>query len=848
MGGYATNPDTNATSEITGSGTANYMAKFTAAQVIGNSTVQDDGTTVSTTSLFRVGNPAAPGGSLSQMRVGIGTSYLDFGQASAGSAGIWFTTSTPTSSNYVVLSNGADTIVQAPSISGAVSLGLGNSINTYSTTRYATTFTVQAATSGTNRAFTFTTPATTGQTASTEVNAMQITSATRQWATGAITTQREVYITSPTYSFVGASTISSAYTLYVEAPTAGTNATINSNYALGLSGSMAFVGGNGSIIGSNGVTVQSSSGSNVSLNAGSASATCAIIYAQGTERFRFNTGTATSGAITVMTVTPATYTGQTASTEVNGYLYNSYSKTWGAGAITTQREHYFKTVTYAFASASTISEAYGMYIEPPTAGTNATITNKFGLGISNGSYSIKMGQLTGSSTVGAIYMLPLATTVDATNYTLKADGTDTFLNAQLDTSLYLRNGNNTVVRLGGTFQTFSPRVAATGALTNFTFIQSANTGQTASTEIPGFKFTGGSRQWSTGAITTQRETYFSTTTYTAVGASTITNAYGMYVEKPTASTNITITNNWSIGTDGKIQATGYDMNAYGYVMTKAGIGIISNQFSSNGGFSIASQTLALPVGILVGGTDGVEVARFSGQTTSGATNQIAFSGSSTTGQTNLTEISGVLFNSYSRAWAAGIGTITTQREYYVKTVTYTQATNALTITNAYGMYVEAPTASTNVTITNNYALGLSGDLNFNATTGIISATTNLLNKAASTVRTLVGATTIMYTSASGLSLKRDAVAPEGYLHLGAGLAGTNQCPIKFTSGTNLTTPETGAMEYNGTNLFFTRSGTTRESIICANAVNSVSPTAQNRTITVVIDGTTYYLTAKTTND
>lgn len=64
----------------------------------------------------------------------------------------------------------------------------------------------------------------------------------------------------------------------------------------------------------------------------------------------------------------------------------------------------------------------------------------------------------------------------------------------------------------------------------------------------------------------------------------------------------------------------------------------------------------------------------------------------------------------------------------------------------------------------------------------------------------------------------------------------------------LATPENGAMEYDGTNLFFTRSGTTRESIISANAVNSVSPTAQNRTITVVIDGTTYYLSAKTTND
>jgi hypothetical protein len=92
------------------------------------------------------------------------------------------------------------------------------------------------------------------------------------------------------------------------------------------------------------------------------------------------------------------------------------------------------------------------------------------------------------------------------------------------------------------------------------------------------------------------------------------------------------------------------------------------------------------------------------------------------------------------------------------------------------------------------------------------------------------------------------VTPTALLHLAAGTASASTAPLKFTSGTNLTTAEAGAMEYNGTNLFFTRSGTTRESIICANAVNSVSPTAPNRTITVVIDGTTYYLAAKTTND
>ncbi len=90
--------------------------------------------------------------------------------------------------------------------------------------------------------------------------------------------------------------------------------------------------------------------------------------------------------------------------------------------------------------------------------------------------------------------------------------------------------------------------------------------------------------------------------------------------------------------------------------------------------------------------------------------------------------------------------------------------------------------------------------------------------------------------------------PTAILHLKAGTATASTAPLKLSSGTNLTTAEVGAIEYDGANLFFTRTGTTRESVMCANAVNSVFPTVPNRTITVIIDGTTYYISAKTTND
>jgi F5/8 type C domain len=73
----------------------------------------------------------------------------------------------------------------------------------------------------------------TNQTLSTEIPSLTLNTAGRQWATGALTTQREVLITAPTYSFVGASTITDAATFAIAgAPIKSTNATITNTYGL----------------------------------------------------------------------------------------------------------------------------------------------------------------------------------------------------------------------------------------------------------------------------------------------------------------------------------------------------------------------------------------------------------------------------------------------------------------------------------------------------------------------------------------------------------------------------------------------------------------------------------------
>lgn len=54
--------------------------------------------------------------------------------------------------------------------------------------------------------------------------------------------------------------------------------------------------------------------------------------------------------------------------------------------------------------------------------------------------------------------------------------------------------------------------------------------------------------------------------------------------------------------------------------------------------------------------------------------------------------------------------------------------------------------------------------------------------------------------------------PTAMLHLQAGTATANTAPLKFTAGTNLTAPEDGAMEFDGTHLYITIAGV-RQTII-----------------------------------
>jgi len=153
--------------------------------------------------------------------------------------GIYINAATPSAFNYVLRASTSTTIINGQSslvfASGATNCGSVNSSGSW-------TFNSFVNTSGAITPFTITVPANTNQTLSTNIPNFKVTGSTKQWATGALATQYFNYFSANTVSFVGASTATNVYGLYVEAATAGTNATITNNYAAGFSGNVNIIG------------------------------------------------------------------------------------------------------------------------------------------------------------------------------------------------------------------------------------------------------------------------------------------------------------------------------------------------------------------------------------------------------------------------------------------------------------------------------------------------------------------------------------------------------------------------------------------------------------------------------
>lgn len=93
----------------------------------------------------------------------------------------------------------------------------------------------------------------------------------------------------------------------------------------------------------------------------------------------------TSGARSYSVWQPTSNTGITASTAVPGFDWQAHTMTWATGALTSQKEFSIAAPTYAFAGASTLSDAATLYVSgAPIAGANATITRSYALWTDDG--------------------------------------------------------------------------------------------------------------------------------------------------------------------------------------------------------------------------------------------------------------------------------------------------------------------------------------------------------------------------------------------------------------------------------------------------------------------------------
>ena len=180
------------------------------------------------------------------------TSFASFSMDGTANNALYFTgsswggTGLQTTNQFQMLCSASGGIFLRNEGAGDIIFGNGGSASTNETFRVknkgVTIHTQQAMTSAWAPGLEIKAGAHTGMTASTEFPNIITNTATQQWATGSLTTQRDVWLKSKTLAFVGSSTVTNPYTLYVDPPVAGTNATFTNTWAAGFNGNVHLIG------------------------------------------------------------------------------------------------------------------------------------------------------------------------------------------------------------------------------------------------------------------------------------------------------------------------------------------------------------------------------------------------------------------------------------------------------------------------------------------------------------------------------------------------------------------------------------------------------------------------------
>jgi len=256
------------------------------------------------------------------------------------------------------------------------------------------------------------------------------------------------------------------------------------------------------------------------------------------------------------------------------------------GLLANRRDLLVRDITSSSITTPTINGVSGLLSFKTTdivsVGNYATPSAQRMLTVGQDTAFVSIGSLVGATANSAIYMNVATPTVN--NYSVRSDSNNLFLNCQTSSSSIIFTTGNAANPL----RMYGPQNSSSVA--SYVLIKPTYVNGTASTAIAGWSYDGTTRNWLTGNITTQSENVWGATTYSFVGASTITNAYGNVFNAPIAGTNATITNNYAaqfngnvvIGSAGQLIEIKQTTNAPTYTQT----GSSSSVFRLNSGTRI----------------------------------------------------------------------------------------------------------------------------------------------------------------------------------------------------------------------------------------------------------------------
>ena len=492
-------------------------------------------------------------------------------------------------------------------------------------------------TDGSPTALTLTGAAHTTLTLSTEATDVNFNLArTVQFATGALTTQRAMRIQAPTYSFVGASTITTASTLSISGPpVAGTNATITNAYALNVeSGGILLPTGRAVTMVNDGYIGQSDSSGLWFQSSGTVRTY--IRNEAGDQKFWFVNG---ASGFAVASTSAFHWSGLASGySSPDLFLYRDAAGTL-AQRNSTNAQTFRVYNTYISATSNEFLQIRGVAsanfeIGPQNASAGGTLRGLTLGGYYLGSSTItpwltfdNVGTATFTKTMSASgqtllqvspgnlssstnYLSLISNGIDATDFLpvffARGTGANSGLGFVMDTAgswssgtvpaidFQVRNAGATQTstnRPAFAFRNFStnllvlsvrgdavltPIAATSGSPTALTITGAAHTTLALSTEATDVNFNlARTVQFATGAITTQRAMRIQAPTYSFVGASTITTASTVSISgPPVAGTNATITNAYALNVEsGNVNVAG---NVLATSLTASGyIGVTS---------------------------------------------------------------------------------------------------------------------------------------------------------------------------------------------------------------------------------------------------------------------------------